>query len=88
MDSKLFCRVRYAEENLEKAVLQGVRQYVILGAGLDAFAFRRPELMEQLEVFEVDHPATQEYKLHRLAELGWEIPTNYTSFLLISKRKA
>jgi len=47
---------------------------VILGAGMDTFAFRQPEMMEHLEVFEVDHPATQEFKLHRLAELGWEHP--------------
>lgn len=72
--AQLFCRARYAEETLEKAIWQGVKQYVILGAGLDTFAFRRPDLMEKLEVFEVDHPATQEFKLHRLAELGWKIP--------------
>ena len=47
---------------------------MILGAGLDTFAFRKPEMMEYLEVFEVDHPATQEFKLHRLAELEWEHP--------------
>jgi methyltransferase (TIGR00027 family) len=47
---------------------------VILGAGMDTFAFRQPEMMEKLEVFEVDHPATQEFKLHRLAELEWKHP--------------
>ena len=62
------------EEALEKAVRQGVKQYVILGAGLDTFAFRKPEMMEHLEVFEVDHPAIQEFKPHRLAELEWEHP--------------
>jgi methyltransferase (TIGR00027 family) len=67
-------RARYAEDALEKAVKQGVKQYVILGAGMDTFAFREPEMMEKLEVFEVDHPATQEFKLHRLAELEWEHP--------------
>ena len=67
-------RARYAEDNLEKAIQQGVKQYVILGAGMDTFAFRRPEMLEKLEVFEVDHPATQEFKLHRLAELGWKHP--------------
>jgi methyltransferase (TIGR00027 family) len=41
---------------------------------MDTFAFRQPEMMEKLEVFEVDHPATQEFKLHRLAELEWERP--------------
>jgi methyltransferase (TIGR00027 family) len=68
------CRARYVEDTLEKAVRQGIRQYVILGAGMDTFAFRRPDLIEQLEVFEVDHPATQEFKLSRLACLGWKHP--------------
>jgi len=68
-------RARYAEDALEKAVNQGVKQYVILGAGMDTFAFRQPEMMEKLEVFEVDYPSTQEFKLHRLAELEWEHPT-------------
>lgn len=63
-------RARYAEDDLAKAIQQGVKQYVILGAGMDTFAFRRPEMLEKLEVFEVDHPATQEFKLHRLAGLG------------------
>lgn len=67
-------RARYAEEILEKAVQQGGTQYVILGAGLDTFAFRRPDLAGRLRVFEVDHPATQGYKRRRLAELGWENP--------------
>ena len=52
-------RARYVEDTLEKAVRQGVKQYIILGAGMDTFAFRRRELMEFLEVFEVAHPATQ-----------------------------
>jgi len=55
---------------------QGVQQYVILGAGLETFAFRQPELMKQLHVFEVDHPATQAFKQNRLAELGWNVPPN------------
>jgi len=67
-------RARYVEDTLEKAVRQGVKQYIILGAGMDTFAFRRPELMELLEVFEVDHPATQEFKLSRLADLEWKHP--------------
>ena len=70
----IICRARYTEDTLEKAVKQGVKQYVILGAGLDTFAFRRPDLLEQLEVFEIDHPATQVFKLNRIAELGWKHP--------------
>jgi methyltransferase (TIGR00027 family) len=71
----IFCsRARYAEDGLEKAVRQGVKQYVILGAGMDTFAFRQPDMVEKLEVFEVDYHATQEFKLHILAELGWKHP--------------
>lgn len=74
--TSVLSRARYTEDALEEAVKQGVKQYVILGAGMDTFAFRRPEMMDCLEVFEVDHPATQNFKLHRLAELGWEHPAH------------
>jgi methyltransferase (TIGR00027 family) len=56
----LVCRSRYAEDCLAQAVAQGVRQYVLLGAGLDTFAHRNAH--PQLRVFEVDHPATQAWK--------------------------
>jgi len=72
--TNVLSRARYTEDALEKAVRQGIKQYLILGAGMDTFAFRRSEMMERLEVFEVDHPATQNFKLLRLAELGWEHP--------------
>jgi methyltransferase (TIGR00027 family) len=67
-------RSRYTEDSLEQAVEQGVVQYVLLGAGLDTFAFRRPDLVERIQVFEVDHPATQAMKHERLAMLGREYP--------------
>lgn len=67
-------RSRYAEDCLEKAVKKGVRQYVIVGAGLDTFAFRRPDLLKRLEVFEVDQPDTQKSKCQRLARLGSGFP--------------
>lgn len=69
-------RSRFTEESLEAAVERGVKQYVILGAGLDTFAFRRPDLAGRLTVFEVDHPATQSFKRQRLSELGWEVPSH------------
>ncbi len=72
--SHTISRSRYTEDILGEAVRQGVQQYVILGAGMDTFAFRRPEMLEQIQVFEVDHPATQSFKRSRLAELGWELP--------------
>jgi methyltransferase (TIGR00027 family) len=63
-------RTRYAEDALEAAVAAGVRQYVIVGAGMDSFALRRPAFARDVDVFEVDHPATQEDKLERLRALG------------------
>ena len=61
----IVARSRYAEECLARAVADGVRQYVLLGAGLDTFAHRNP--YEGLHVFEVDHPATQQWKRELLA---------------------
>lgn len=69
-------RAKYAEELLELAVADGVGQYVLLGAGLDTFAFRRPELLAKLRLFELDHPGTQEFKRQRLDELGWKLSEN------------
>ncbi|OIQ58338.1 leucine carboxyl methyltransferase [Moorella thermoacetica] len=72
--STLLVRARYTEDSLETAVKHGVKQYVILGAGMDTFAFRQPELIQQLQVFEIDHPVTQGFKRNRLMELGWQMP--------------
>ena len=69
-------RARYAEDNLEQAVKAGVKQYVILGAGMDTFAVRRPDLVKHLQVFEVDHPATQAHKRQRLLATGQELPAS------------
>jgi methyltransferase (TIGR00027 family) len=60
----LVARSRYAEDQLAEAVARGVQQYVILGAGLDTFAYRNP--FPLLRVFEVDYPATQAWKRERL----------------------
>ena len=67
-------RNRYAEDELVQAIARGVDGYVILGAGLDSFAYRRPDLMASLDVFEVDHPASQAWKRARAAELGIPAP--------------
>jgi methyltransferase (TIGR00027 family) len=67
---------RYAEDELEQAVEQGIIQYVFIGAGLDSFAYRRRDLMPKLRVFEVDHPASQAWKRARLRDLGIEVPAN------------
>lgn len=68
----LAARSRLAEHALAEAFAAGVRQYVVLGAGLDTFAYRNPH--EGLLVFEVDHPATQAWKRERLSEAGIAIP--------------
>lgn len=70
MRAFMVARSRYAEDQLHSAVARGMRQYVVLGAGLDTFAYRNPYSPEQLKVFEVDHPATQQWKRGLLAEAG------------------
>lgn len=65
--ASVVARSRYAEDRL---VCGGYRQYVILGAGLDSFAWRRADLIGWLRLLEVDRPASQAWKLARLAELG------------------
>jgi methyltransferase (TIGR00027 family) len=74
--SFLVARSRYAEDTLSIAVAQGVTQYVILGAGLDTFAYRSP--YPNLHVFEVDHPATQQWKRELLNFNKIPIPHNLT----------
>jgi methyltransferase (TIGR00027 family) len=71
-------RSRYTEDELSQAIARGIKQYVILGAGLDSFAYRRRDLAEVLRVFEVDHPATQQWKRTRLRELQIALPPNLT----------
>ena len=67
----LLLRARFAEDELVRAMdREGVRQYVILGAGWDTFAWRRTDLMDRLRLFELDHPDTQAAKRARLAERG------------------
>jgi methyltransferase (TIGR00027 family) len=72
----LVARSRYSEDLLQKAVERGVDQYVLLGAGLDTFAYRSP--YAGLRVFEVDHPATQRWKRDLLTSAGISIPPSLT----------
>jgi methyltransferase (TIGR00027 family) len=72
----LVARSRYAEDQLAEAVSRGVQQYVVLGAGLDTFAYRNP--FPDLRVFEVDHPATQAWKRRRLESGGIFLPASLT----------
>ena len=70
-------RNRYVEDELRHSLMQqGVTQYVILGAGLDSFAYRRPALLRHLHIFEIDHPVTQRWKQSRLNALGVTVPDN------------
>ena len=69
-------RSRYMEDEVDHALARGVSQYVILGAGLDSFAYRRTDLAKVLCVFEVDHPATQAWKRTLLEEAGIDLPPN------------
>lgn len=67
------CRARYTEDALAAAVERGIDQYVVLGAGLDTFAYRSP-LARRVRVFEVDHPATQGWKRHLLSASEVPLP--------------
>jgi methyltransferase (TIGR00027 family) len=72
--ASIVARARFIEDLIEDQAAHGVTQYVILGAGLDTFAQRRPELAARLRVFEIDQPGPQAWKRERLVELGYGIP--------------
>jgi methyltransferase (TIGR00027 family) len=67
-------RARFIEDLVEERAAAGVGQYVILGAGLDTFAQRRPEIASRMTVFEVDQAGPQQWKRQRLAECGYGAP--------------
>lgn len=75
-------RSRIVEDLLEASLTRGTKQLVLLGAGLDSTAYRRPDLTKTLRVFEVDHPASQAWKRERLKALDIAVPQNlsYVSF--------
>lgn len=72
--ASIVARARFIEDLVAERVAHGVEQYVILGAGLDTFAQRRPELASRMRVFEIDQPGPQAWKRQRLKELGLGIP--------------
>ena len=74
----LVARSRFVEDELARCVAAGVRQYVLLGAGLDTFSYRNPYNDEGLRVFEVDHPGTQRWKQQLLAEASIAVPAALT----------
>ncbi len=69
-------RAAFCEQHLENAVRLGTKQYLILGAGYDTFAYRQPEWAKTLQIFEVDHPMTAIDKRKRLKSAGIAIPEN------------
>lgn len=70
----IVARARFIEDLVAEQAGRGVTQYVVLGAGLDTFAQRRPEIAAHLRVFEIDQPGTQAWKRRRLVELGYGVP--------------
>jgi methyltransferase (TIGR00027 family) len=72
--ASIVARARFIEDLVVEQAGNGVRQYVILGAGLDTFTQRRPEIASGLRVFEVDQPGPQSWKRQRLIELGFGVP--------------
>ena len=74
--SNVLVRSRYAEDQLAEAVAHGIRQFVILGAGMDTFAYRQPAWADKLQIFELDHPASQKAKRHRLGAARIPTPAN------------
>src|SRR6185503_10063274 len=73
--ASIVARARFIEDHVAQENARGVTQYVILGAGLDTFAQRRPEIASRMRVFEVDRPGPQAWKRQRLVELGLGIPS-------------
>ena len=73
--ASIVARARFVEDLVAERAAHGVGQYVILGAGLDTFAQRRPELASRLRVFEIDQPGPQAWKRERLVALGLGIPS-------------
>jgi len=72
--ASIVARARFIEDLVVEKAGNGVRQYVILGAGLDTFAQRRQDIAAALRVFEVDQPGTQSWKRQRLIQLGFGVP--------------
>jgi methyltransferase (TIGR00027 family) len=72
--ASIVARARFIDDLVAECAARGVAQYVILGAGLDTFAQRRPDIASRLRVFEIDRPGPQRWKCQRLIELGFGAP--------------
>jgi methyltransferase (TIGR00027 family) len=69
-------RASFMEQRLVAAIARGIRQYIIVGAGLDTFVFREPDIARELQIIEIDHPSMQKVKLERLARASLTPPPN------------
>lgn len=72
--ANVITRTRYAEDSLQAAVSRGVRQYVLIGAGFDSFSLPLPEFAANLQIFEIDFPATQMLKIGQIDACGMSLP--------------
>ena len=73
--ASILARARFVEDLVVEQAARGVDQYVVLGAGLDTFAQRRPDVASRLRLFEIDRPGPQAWKRRRLAEIGQGVPS-------------
>lgn len=81
--ASVIARTRFIEDLIIKQSEQGIRQYVILGAGLDTFAQRRPDIASKLQIYEIDQPDTLAWKQQRLTDLGFGLP-QYLHFVPVN----
>lgn len=80
--AQILARARYAEDCLDAAIESGIRQFIIVGAGLDSFALRRRDIGDAVTVLELDHPSTQQIKRFRLRHVAPDLP-RYLEFVPI-----
>lgn len=76
LKSHVLLRSRFAEDCLKEAYDRGLRQYLLLGAGFDTFAYRQPAWAKDLRIYEADHPGSQAHKRERLEVAGIQLPAN------------
>lgn len=74
--ASVVARARFVEDVAKKGISNGVKQYVLLGAGLDSFAQRNTEISSQIDIYEIDQPDTLNWKAEKLIENGYKIPDN------------
>ncbi|MBS1650702.1 MAG: class I SAM-dependent methyltransferase [Bacteroidetes bacterium] len=74
--ASIVARARFVEDLVKEQVAKGVKQYILLGAGLDSFAQRNTEIISQVDIYEIDQPDTLTWKEEKLVEYGYKIPDN------------